>query len=283
MPTPNSQNNGSAKPTVDISTPSSNYFVRAVNKFPLLTIVLALLVPPLGLVAAIAGMKSIIPRKATVVTSLLAASVLGALVYITLGTGWININGGGVTKYNYQAANNNKYPIVQAGGMSFPKPSEFAQTAKANTPNYSTASFVHMDSYKYPLSYIFAFSYKDSHASDDKYVKGVNDFMTGTVKNSYSVQYIDAIKKQVFDSYPGYNATLGMPQKFTNANIKKNAWSFDLDVTNSNPQVLPMKGKLVYVLGPGVIYYFSLMVTNEDWAPNMATWQAILGGLSLGV
>lgn len=105
--------------------------------------------------------------------------------------------------------------------------------------------------------------------------------MAGTVKNSYRTQYIESIKKQVFDSYPGYSAKLSEPQKFTNANIKKNAWSFDMDITSSNSQIKPMKGKLVYALGDGVIYYFSLMITKDNWTSNMATWQTMLGSLKL--
>lgn len=165
--------------------------------------------------------------------------------------------------------------------MSFSKPQQFTATAQKSGPNYSTQSFTHYILDKYPLSYIFTFSAKDSHTTDKDYIKGVNDFMSGAVKNSYSAKYIDNIKKQVFDSYPGYSAKMSEPQKFTNANITKNAWSFDLEITSVNPQIKPMKGKLVYVLGPGTVYYFSLMVTQDNWASNMATWQTVLGSLKL--
>lgn len=184
-------------------------------------------------------------------------------------------------KYGY-AGNAARFSSVQSAGMSFSKPTEFTSTNKKSDQNYSTESFAHQSTTGYPLGFIFTFSYKDSHTNDKKYVQGVNDFMSGAVKNQYRTEYINAIKKQVFDSYPGYSATMSEPQKFTGANIKNNAWSFDLDVTSNNPQVKPMKGKIVYALGNGTIYYFALMVTGENWAPNMSAWQAVLGSLKLG-
>jgi len=239
----------------------------------------ALLIPPLGLIMAfMVSVNKKRPKKAVLVTTLLIASIIGAIGYLVTQTGLINVYR---VKYDYQSASPNEFSTVQAGGMSFSKPSQFVSTAKKSGPNYTTESFAHLNAINYPLAHIFTFSYKDSHARDPHYIQGVNNFMTGAVKNSYRTDYINAIKKQVFDSYPGYSATLSEPQKFTNANIKKNAWSFDLDVTSSNPQVMPMKGKLVYVLGDGVIYYFSLMVTKDNWTPNMSVWQTVLGSVKL--
>lgn len=277
------QSNSSSGPvTTGTATSSRAASSRSSKMSAVLKTIVALLIPPLGLILAfmtIADKKR--PKKAPLVISLLIASAIGAVVYLTLLTGLINIQFVNRTKYHYQNTNSNEFSTVQAAGMSFSKPVQFTATAKQNGSNYSTQSFTHLSSIKYPLGYIFTFSYKDSHASDKKYVAGINDFMSGAVKNSYRTQYIDAIKKQVFDSYPGYSANLSEPQKFTNANIKKNAWSFDLDITSANSQVRPMKGKLVYVLGDGVIYYYALMITKDNWASNMATWQTVLGSLKL--
>lgn len=206
---------------------------------------------------------------------IVVAAVIGICLYIFAGGHAVNS-----TKYSYADTGSN-FSTVQAGGMSFSKPTQFTETAKKSGQNFSTASFAHLLPSGYPVGYIFTFSYKDSHTNDKKYVSGVNDFMDGRVNNDFRTQYIAAIKKQVFDSYPGYSATLGEPQKFTNANIKSNAWSFDLDVTNDSQQVKPMKGKLIYVLGNGTIYYFALMITENNWTPNMATWQTVLGSLKL--
>ncbi len=282
-PTSNPQNNNSAKPAVtSASTSSKSSSIRNLKRSPILAIIVALLIPPLGLIVAlVVGIKSKRPRKVPLIITLLVASILGTIGYLTLTTGLINVGGSSVTKYNYQNANGDEFSTVQAGGMLFSKPSEFTATAKKSDQNYSTESFAHFGSRNYPLSYIFVFSYKDSHTNDAEYIKGINDFMSGAVKNSYSADYIDAIKKQVFDSYPGYDATLSAPHKFTNANIKKNAWSFDLDITNADPTIKPMKGKLVYVLGPGTIYYFSLMVTEDNWTQNITTWQTVLDSLKL--
>lgn len=277
-----SQSNSSRPAATGATTSSNAVSVRASKKSAILKTIVALLIPPLGLIMALMiGMDKMRSKKTALVVSLLVASAIGALVYLTLFTGLINIQLADKTKYNYQKNSSKEFSTVQAAGISFSKPTQFTTTAKQHDSNFSTESFAHLSSIKYPLGYIFTFSYKDSHANDKKYVEGINDFMSGAVKNSYRTQYINAIKKQVFDSYPGYSANLGEPQKFTNANIKKNAWSFDLDVTSANPQVKPMKGKLVYALGDGVIYYYALMVTKDNWAPNMATWQTVLGSLKL--
>lgn len=287
----NPKNNNPPKPvTTGAAVSSSGAPIKASKKSTLLMAVAALLIPPLGLIMALmASVDKKRPKKASLVTILLIASLVGAigyLGYLSKYTSLINIHINS-TKYDYQNGSVNEFSSAQAAGMSFSKPVQFTSTAKKSGQNYSTESFAHLSSINYPLGYIFVFSYKDSRASDEQYIKGVNDFMAGTVKNSYRTEYINAIKKQVFDSYPGYDAKLGEPQKFTNANIKKNAWSFDLDITytkpqpNSNPQIKPMKGKLVYVLGPGTIYYFSLMVTQVNWTPNTAIWQTVLGSLKL--
>lgn len=276
-----SQSN-SSKP-IAAAASSNAASIRPSKKSAVLKTIVALLIPPLGLIMVFMVLADKMrSKKAPLVISLLVASAIGALVYLTLFTGLINIQLADKTKYHYQNTNANEFSTVQAAGMSFSKPSQFTTTAKQHGSNFSTESFAHFSSIKYPLGYIFTFSYKDSHTNDKKYVAGINDFMSGAVKNSYRTQYIEAIKKQVFDSYPGYSASLGEPQKFTNANIQKNAWSFDLDITSANPQVKPMKGKLVYALGDGVIYYYALMITKDNWASNMATWQTVLGSLKLG-
>jgi len=278
--TPTSQTNDSPKPA-DVAEPSNGFLARTSERSPALAILAALLIPPLGLaLAIIIGVKSKRPRKAFLTITLLVVSIIGTVGYIYLNQ-HVVITYRNPTAYNYQSAKAGELSTVQAAGMSFLKPSEFTSTAKKSDQNFSTESFSHLNQGNYPLGHIFVFSYQDNHASNSDYIKGVNDFMSGAVKNTYSQQYMEAIKKQVFDSYPSYSATLGAPQKFVNANIKENAWSFSLDITSSNPQVKPMKGKLVYVLGPGTIYYFSLMITQDNWVPNMATWQAMLSSLKL--
>lgn len=282
----NPKNNDSLKSaTVGATAVSSGTPMKA-SKVPMaLKIIVALLIPPLGLILVLlASVDKKRPKKIMPVIVLLIASAVGIAGYfVTVKTNLINVKVPFVdwTKYNYQSTNPNEFSNVSAAGMSFSKPSQFTTTAKKTGQSYSTESFVHFDPSKYPLAYIFTFSIKDSHTTDEKYIKGINDFMSGTVQNSYRTAYIEGIKKQVFDSYPNYNATLSEPQQFTNANIKKNAWSFGLDITNPDPQIKPMKGELVYVLGVGKIYYFSLMVTKENWAPNMAIWQTVLGSLKL--
>ena len=208
-------------------------------------------------------------------------AVVAILVLLTAVAVFARIEGNSTSHINDFSYHGDKLVPTSAAGLSFSKPEQFTSTAKRGSQNYSTQSFAHFSTFKYPLAYIFTFSYKDSHTQDKKYVRGINDFMDGTVKNSFRTQYINAIKKQVFDSYPGYDAKLSEPRKFTNANIKQNAWSFDLNITSSNSQIKPMQGKLIYVLGPGTIYYFSLMVTKDNWVPNMATWQAVLDSLKL--
>lgn len=283
MPSTTATQNSNPPAAEGLSAPSGAS-MKMGRRYTVLWVIAAILVPPAGLVMAfLAGMDRKRAGKTKFITTLLIASAIGVLGYITMFTGLINVKIPGIdkTKYSYQNTGSNEFSTVQSAGMTFSKPQEFTSTAQKSGPNYSTQSYTHYILDKYPLSFIFTFSTKDNHTADKDYVKGVNDLMSGAVKNSYRTQYLDSIKKQVFDSYPGYTATMGEPQKFTNANIKNNAWSFDLDITSMNPQVKPMKGKLVYVLGQGKIYYFSLMVTQDNWASNMSTWQTVLSSLKL--
>lgn len=285
-PSSEHQNDKSPNQPVSGATASSGGgLAKAGQKSMIIKIIVALLIPPVGLIMVIIrALDKKRPRRTPGVAALLTVSILGIIGYLIIAqTGSINVKLPGINRarYDYQSNNSNEFSPTVSAGISFSKPTQFNSTAKKDASNYSTESFAHLGPMNYPLGYIFTFSYKDNHTKDAKYVKGVNDFMSGAVKNSYSKAYIDAIKKQVFDSYPGYSAQLGQPHKFTNANIKKNAWSFDLNILSSNAQIKPMQGKLVYVLGNGVIYYFSLMVTKDNWTPNMATWQTVLSSLKL--
>ena len=284
-PKSNLQNNDFSKPTITGEhTPRSSVLIRASQRFPKLTIIAALLIPPLGLIIAlVVGMKSKRPKRASLITTLLMASTIGIFGYLTMGTGLINLPTRSRINYQYQNTNANEFSPASVGGLSFSKPAEFSTAFKKTDKSYDIVALTHKATNGYPIGYIMAISFKNDLASDQKYIHDANAVMALASGNPQQSKYISDINHQVFDSYrsAGYSVTLSGKTKFTNTNIKDNAWSFDLVTTNANSKVEPMQGRLIYIIAPGTFYYMSVMTVKGNWGPNQATWQQMAQSLKV--
>lgn len=185
-----------------------------------------------------------------------------------------------VTDYSYQGQ---KLSPISVGGLNFSKPAEFTKTLRQTDDKYDVAAFTHTDKNSIPVGYLMAISHKDTHASDKKYIHDVNAVMALGSKNADYNKYVAAIRSQVYDSYKssGYTVQLGGATKFINTNIKSNAWSFDVTAANSNAQVQPMQGRLIYIIAPGTLYYLSVMTINDNWVSNQATWQQMTNSIKV--
>ena len=75
--------------------------------------------------------------------------------------------------------------------------------------------------------------------------------------------------------------TLGAASHFTNANIKKYAWQFDLTASDSKYKNLSQQGKVVYVLGDHGWYYILVSAEKNNWQNNQDLFQKVLSSIKV--
>ena len=97
--------------------------------------------------------------------------------------------------------------------------------------------------------------------------------------------YKASLQKQLQSTLPkGMILELGQPSPLSNSNLKQNAWQFDFTakskVDNSSGASV-IKGKLVFIIGKGVFYYFMIATVDYNWQSNQAIWNQVLDSIKI--
>lgn len=114
----------------------------------------------------------------------------------------------------------------------------------------------------------------------DKILTNPNDPAYGT--------YIAPVKQFVaYRLQTGWNVELNNPQRFTNPQIKSNAWKYDLSATGTQNadsvkgQSFAVSGEVVYIISGQDHYWFTIITKPYNWQSNINIWQEVTNSLSL--
>ena len=77
--------------------------------------------------------------------------------------------------------------------------------------------------------------------------------------------------------------SLSTPQAFTSANIKNNAWQFNLTTQNSDiaKPLSQWTGRLLDIWGQNGQYYLMVAAINQNWQANSQIWAQILNSIKV--
>ena len=245
------------------------------------------------------------------------AAILVALILVAVGI-YANANnknsGSGKYSYRYKSltATNIKLTALPKGAslppnvpaladvtVSFKKPLEFQiATGSANT---DSSKFRHqLQSQTVASLSILMYTYSGN------YGKIVEPVVAASLKKSPQTKdyqsTIAPLNAYVEDNLPivnahDYNVSLGPAQSLTTSNIKNTAWQFDVSaVKKTNAQYFKGKlihkatspqpyekwqGKLLYIWTSSHLYYILLDSIQQNWQPNVNTWQQVIDSLQV--
>jgi hypothetical protein len=192
------------------------------------------------------------------------------------------------TKFNvnYKGTQSYKLPGSQPGrGMVFDRPSVFSR-ALSQTSNLATFVQGHEDR-KSPQAIVIS----QLRAGANDYFKGptptlvslVNQYMTAAETDSGYQGVVGNAQNFARDAFqaPNQKITFGHAAAFTNANITKNAWQFDLNVSQPNGPQPTEKGKLLFMIGQHTAYYFLVTAVDKNWGSNSQFFQGIINSVKI--
>jgi hypothetical protein len=262
-------------------------------KFWLLNIILALVLPPIGLLVGFFSLLKAFRFKKRIYLFLALVltvfSIFGAFVYYNLLTGKFYHQ-----KYSYQNSSIKLEDYVVRGSLkgrslAFKKPQDFTNYSTNSTPSAKISTFVKMDnSRKYSLAIITASTTSSALAPDKNYIDSLHRVFNKSEGEDYKAVK-EPLEKFVKDSVGAsfYNVVLlQKPETFTNRYIRENAWRFNFTLKSQNDSgakraIADQKGVLIFAIGKASIYYFMISTLDFNWQPNYATWQNILDSIKI--
>jgi hypothetical protein len=172
-------------------------------------------------------------------------------------------------------------------GMNFSRPAELSPVTWQDTNNLR--SFIKLSPSNKQEAYVdvsrllaASLDYKSSSDPNQAYI----DDVASTLKDPNSPTYSSDISaltnfvKQGFTEGP-IAVNLGVAKHFTNSNIKKNAWIFDVTTVDSSNITPTHRGVLVYALGENAIYRFMYTKTTAKWNADNNSWQTVLDSIKI--
>jgi len=203
---------------------------------------------------------------------------------------------GAATVYNYTTLTSSKVEGTLTS-LEFNRPKEFTKDTKASTIQKDV--YAHTGSSNKQLAVLGGISAYATHpiiadnppidldaaknafnsgSGYQAYLKsmGINDFITSELAHRY---YGDDKSSQV-------NLTINKPSKFTNPNIKGNAWLFSFKASGTDQTSSGILGNLVFALGKSTdVYngynYLMLSTLDYNWQPNQQVWQQVIDSLKI--
>lgn len=169
--------------------------------------------------------------------------------------------------------------------LSFKKPVEMA----ADSHQSNVADLVHFipGGNKLYYSYISAAHSVDDTSLNAGQFPDPDKIMSNSNDPAYN-SYISTVKKFIKDRLPaGWNIQLNNSQRFTNPQIKSNAWKYDLSATGTKDansvkgQSFAVSGEVVYIISGQDYYWFAIITQPYNWQPNINIWQEVTNSLSL--
>jgi hypothetical protein len=185
-------------------------------------------------------------------------------------------------------------PVVPDVNLSFQKPPELQPIAGSSISD--SANYRHQISGKTVAELnILMYSFGGSYGKITEPV-----IATALSKSPQTQDYKSAVAPLTAfteDHLPGFNTlvyslNIGPAQKLSTSHIKDKAWQFDVTLskkTSAQPYVKASQiqsyknwhGKLLYVWTGSHLYYVLLDSIQQNWQPNMSTWQQIIDSLQL--
>jgi len=257
----------------------------------LLVILLGLLLPPLGLVLVIYLLLSALRLRQKpyywMIVVVVIATAIGSTAYFKLYSTLYKEHD---FKYTYTSLDNHQLSgKLPNTAISFKKPVEIKQAYKQVQEGFATTTLAHTKNPKASpnsglVSYISTSIAYSALAASDSYVSEVNKLMQEQKGKGYD-DYKASLQKQLQSTLPkGMILELGQPSPLSNSNLKQNAWQFDFtakskDDNSSGASVI--KGKLVFIIGKGVFYYFMIATVDYNWQSNQAIWNQVLDSIKI--
>ena len=115
---------------------------------------------------------------------------------------------------------------------------------------------------------------------------GYTDTLRNNLNNTQSADYKFAVKpieSSVDELYKNsQQTTLGSAKTFTNPNVTKDAWQFDVTASGDEGKGVPQqKGTAVVMIGKGGIYYFVVSATTNNWNNQQQFFKNILDSIQI--
>jgi len=252
--------------------------------FSWLFIPVSLIVPPAGLILAFrlwaTSKKSV--KNILLGFLILVIAVIGTVGYLRLYAKYVNSR----SNYTYQKTEAERVAVTNISGLTFQKPVEFKKNYNSQEQKTTTTTFSHTTEKGYAISNLGVAATKAGN-QDTKFVDGINyllDANNGPVYSkadydSYTSHFLDFVKS--FNSSE-YSIQLSLPKKFTNPNIKSNAWVFDVSgETKPSVNLAPIQGQFIFILGKNGYYYFALTTIKTNWRSNSSTWQQVFNSIKI--
>jgi hypothetical protein len=271
-------------------TPLSHHFHFGTPlSLAVLSVLLGLVFPPLGLLFALAAIyragqtnsKKVLVVAAVGIAVAIAASVIYGYAYYQRQS---DPNVRSYTYSNFEAttigdADDPIISFTKPANMQVPK-DFFLSTSQFR---YAHPVAVHGYPSKLAAATLSGTVFSPAQKYDKKYIDQINNLMSAngqktdeyaTFKNSVA----NYLKRNL-----NINAKveLSAPVAFTNANIKENAWQYGYDakIVNDNGSEIEYRGKLIYIVGKDNSFYVNMNALVTNWNDNLETWKTIQNSL----
>lgn len=289
--------NSNQTPGTEVSATKQKQPVNLLAKLSSVTglgvasIILGILVPPLGLLLAIitlyrAGRSS---NKLVALLGILGlgAVVAGSFMYTQI---YENYNEKKNTKPSvYQ--NYEDYKLFGLGvdrGVSFSKPVDFKDIS-GESPTWQ-AIFVHSvdklgQDGQMSNGGLIVMATSPSQELRSEYLKVLKEKYIEPAQSSGDSEAFKASLEQLikskFANQGQFNLSAVKP--FTNDFVKGNSYQYDVTAQNTSVsnKKLKLKGKLIYLIGEKTYYYFILFAPDYNWDANSSTWQKVVDSIKI--
>ena len=249
-----------------------------------LSVILGVLVPPVGLVLAIVT----IYRAGRLANRALLFLGLAAVVAVAAGSyGYVKLYDTVVRDetptYVYATLEDYKLAgTAKTRGMTFKKPLVFKETSATSNSDIQ-ASLAHRkagsnNGLQYTISVLSAaIGTPSGNGPEDAIKLFTAEGQVGDDYKALKTSFEQYIKYRVNSKF---NSSLGSPKSFTNSSITTNAWQYDFS-SASDSKGHNVNGTFVFAVGKSNFYYFSLASLDYNWQANQANWQQILDSLKI--
>lgn len=267
------------------NTPSSpsaflSRFLTTTN-LAIAAIVLAFLLPPVGLALVIAVAYRAGQQGKRVVLALGILAILAAFGGLVMYSRiYSNVKDTQQSTYSYKTFEEFIMSSYGSGnGLSISKPVEF----KSAVPSTSASSLVVLRHTQ---------TGKSGYSSLSSIALSVSNLSGTTLADIFKDQSAD-LSKRFTQSLAKYvqiqtgaqeSAELGSAKEFTNDNIKENAWRFDfsgLSASLVDGKKRDLNGTLIVAQGKNVYYQVLITSVDANWQSNQDAWKKIIASIKI--
>lgn len=166
---------------------------------------------------------------------------------------------------------------ASSSSLSFSRPHELAQFSSTN----SQVEFQHLigsNDGKNFAAYISAGASSSANALTDTDLTNLNKTLSDTSGVYYQIA-TSSLETFVTDRVPlGSDISFGNAKRFSNPNIKSNAWQLDLNIKYKSKNT---EGTSIYMAGKNTYYFFMLLTPDYNWQSNQKVWQQVIDSIKI--